>query len=86
MELNVESYIKDYPFGYHLISVIKCIPVSIALFAFCFVIQRAQIANSLARFALSLGVGLLFYVTMLYLLRVREVKEVVEKLLSRIKR
>ena len=82
----LKKYINDYPFGYHIISVLKCVPVAIVLFVFCFAIQKAELANPLVRFVLSSGVGLLFYVTMLYLLRVREVKEVIEKILSRIRK
>ncbi len=83
--LFLRKYISNYPFSYHVISVMKCITVAIVLFIFCFVIHKIEIFNAYIRFGISSIIGLFIYVSMLYLLRVREVREVVEKLVSRTK-
>ncbi len=80
----LKKFIKDYPFRNHIISFFKCIPVTLLLLVYCYIIQKTVAVGPLVRFVLS-GFGLVAYGLILYLIRIPEIRELFGKIIVKVK-
>ena len=81
----LKKHIKEYRFDIHIETVLKCIPGLIIIIVFCLVIQHLISLTPFSRFAISSVGGLLIYIIVVALFGVREVRELINNMLTNIK-